>query len=82
MNDVWDADEFGLFNIIAPDTTIGARMLPIRKELKYSVTLLAYKNTDGSENFPLLIIEGSQPKFFGFDDPKSLRIMLLHNRKT
>ena len=60
LNDIWNADEFGLFFKMAPTTKIGPGRLHGRKVQKDRVTFMACTNIDGSEKFPLLVIGKSK----------------------
>ncbi len=60
LNDVWDADEFGLFYKMAPINIIGPGMLPSQKKQKSCVTFLACANASGKEKFPFQVIGQSK----------------------
>ena len=65
INDVFNADEFGLFYKLAPDSSIGPSRIAGRKKKKERLTLLACVNGDGTEKMPLLFIGKSKmPKCF------------------
>ena len=56
MNDVFNADEFGLFYKLAPDSSIGPSRLVERKKKEKRLSLLAYMNGDGTKKLPLVFI--------------------------
>ena len=64
LNDIWNADEFGLIYKTVPSRTVGPDKL-LGKKKKDRITYLACSNADGSEKFPLLNIGRTKsPKFF------------------
>ncbi len=54
MNDIWNADEFGLCNIIQPNSTIGPAIIPSKTKEKERLMNLSYANTGRSENIQCL----------------------------
>ncbi len=56
INDIWNADEFGLFYNMSLISTIGPERLSGTKKVKNRLTLLACGNADGTENFPFMIV--------------------------
>ena len=66
MNDVFNADEFGLFYTAAPTKTIGPVALPGKKKAKHRVTFLVCTNIHGTERVqPLMIGKVTRPRCFG-----------------
>ena len=65
LNDIWNADEFGLFYSMAPDTAIGPGPVPGQKKKKDQLTFLACGNADGTEMLPTIVIgKSKKPKCF------------------
>ena len=56
LNDIWNADEFGLFYQLPPTQTIAQAPIPGRKRKKKRITCLVCANADGSEKMPRLVI--------------------------
>lgn len=54
--DLFNADEFGYFYQMAPETTIAHTLLPGRKKKKQRLTYLACTNANGSERYRFMII--------------------------
>ena len=70
LNDIFNADEFGLFYQAAPIRTIGPARLDGRKVRKERLTFLVCANADGTEKYPLMVIGRSKhPRCFGFLSP-------------
>lgn len=57
--DVFNADEFGLFYAMAPERTIARAPLPGRKKQMVRLSYLACCNATGTERYPLMIIGNS-----------------------
>ena len=57
LNDVWNADEFGLFFKMAPKTTIGQGRLPGRKVQKDRVTFMGARTLRGQKSSLYLSLE-------------------------
>ena len=75
INDRWNADEFGLFYSMAPNTTLGPARLAGRKKQKDRMTFLACVNADGMEKFPLMTIgKSARPRCFQGREPNELLI--------
>ena len=60
INDVFNADEFGLFFKLAPHSSIGPSRLAGRKKKKEQLTLTAGVHGDGTEKLPLVFIGKSR----------------------
>ena len=60
INDVFNADEFGIFHKIAPDSSIVPSRLAGRKKKKERPTLMACMNGDGTEKIPFVLIRRSK----------------------
>ncbi len=83
LNDVWNADDFGLFYKMAAITTIGSARLPGHKKQKDRLTFLACANASGTEKFSFLVIGKSEkPRCFGNEYPQSLGIYFRSNFKA
>ena len=64
-NDIFNADEFGLFYRQAPDITIGSSPVKGKKKRKDRMTFLACSNCDGTELIPPMAVGSSKnPKCF------------------
>ncbi len=59
LNDLWNADKFGLIYKSTIKSTIGSGRIPWKKKIKHRSTFLAGANGDGTEKLPLLIIGNS-----------------------
>lgn len=57
FRDIWNADEFGLLHRMAPDFNIAEGALRGHEEDQTRITYLACANADGSEGFPLMVID-------------------------
>ena len=65
INHVFNADEFGLFYKLAPDSSTAPSRISRRKKKKERLTLLACVNGNGTEKIPLLFLGKSKiPKCF------------------
>ncbi len=63
IKDIWNADEFGIFNQMPPRNTIAPATISARK--KEDITCLPSYNADGSEKIPILFIGKSKnPRCF------------------
>ena len=60
INDIFNADEFGVFFKQPPNSVVGPGRLSGRKKKKDRVTFLACSNSDGTERLPLLVIRTAQ----------------------
>ncbi len=65
INDIWNADETGLYYRLAPCTTIAHTQMSGRKKDKVRLSYLVCANAGGTEKFPLMIIgKSKQPRCF------------------
>jgi len=75
LNDIFNADEFGLYYTAAPTSTIGPGPLLGRKKSKERITFLVCANVDGSEYVPPLMIgRARRPRCFDGLDPTDIGI--------
>lgn len=56
MQEVWNANEFGLLFRQPPGWSLSATSVQSTKKEKTRVTFLACCNTDGTEKYPLMVI--------------------------
>ena len=70
VNDIFNADEFGLFYQAAPIRTVGPARLDGQKVRKERLTFLVCADADGTEKYPLVAIGCSKhPRCFGSLSP-------------
>ena len=82
-NDVWNADETGLYYQMLPDRTISHAPLPGRKKAKVRLNLLVCSKASGIEKFPLMIIgQARKPRAFKGKTGQELGFDYWHNRKA
>ena len=55
LNDVLNADEYGLFYTESPNIKIGPGALKGKKKKKDRIIFLVYKNVDGTERLPPMV---------------------------
>lgn len=81
--DIWNADEFGLFYKMPPDCNIFQRKLTGRKEKKTLATELAYCNAAGQQKLPTILIEpAAKPRCFNKTGAEQLGFDYHHNLKS
>ena len=83
LNDIWNADEFGIFYKMSPESTVGPGRIPGKKKKKERLPYLACANADGSEKYPGLIIgQSKKPKCFGKYEGSELGFKYYSNKKA
>ena len=75
LNDIFNADELGLYYTASPNSTIALAPLSGRKKSKERVTFLVCSNVDGTDTIPPLMIgKARRPRCFQGVNPKQLGI--------
>ena len=83
LNDFWNADEFGIFYKMSPESAVGSGRIPGKKKKKERLSYLVCTNADGSEKYPMLIIGRSKkPKCFGKYEGSELGFNYCSNKKA
>lgn len=81
-DDVWNADEFGVFYRQAPKSTISSAAVEGRKVEKSRSTCLACWNRSGKQTFPLMIIgKREQPRVFHKSRARNLVLTITITQK-
>lgn len=60
IENIYNADDFGLFYNMAPDRTISMHQLASRKQEKTKLTILAWCSANGTREVPIMFIEKSK----------------------
>ena len=82
-NDVFNADETGLFYNMPPNKTIGSSPPPGLKKNKARITILFACNSTGTEKLePFFIGHSQQPHAFKKQTPEQLKIQYTANSKA
>ena len=75
LNDIWNAEEFGLYYSAAPKSTIGPTAFPGDKKAKGRAKFLVCTDADGTESVsPFLVGRAHQPRCFSRATPEELGI--------
>ncbi len=83
LNDLWNANEFGLMYKSIPKSTNGPGRIPGKKKMKQGLIFLACANGDGTEKFPLFIFGNShKPHCFNSKSGQELGFDYSSNAKA